>query len=89
MALTIVQTFLNLLAQYKRAVLSYMINFLLLIFMKKLKYAELHKTIAANSLHVLTQVLDRIPVHVIKDIPEMEKHAKVIRRDRHFVFSFS
>ena len=44
---------------------------------------ELHKTIAANLLHVLTQVLDPISVHVIKDSPGMEKHAKVTGRDRH------
>ena len=42
-----------------------------------------------NSLHVLTPVQDRIPVRVKRDIPEMEKHAKVIGRDKHitaFIF---
>ena len=38
---------------------------------------ELHKTTAANSQHVLTQDLDHILVHVMKDTLEMEKSVKV------------
>ena len=44
---------------------------------KKSKSVELHKMTAVNLLHVLTRDLEPTRVPVMKDIPEMEKLAKV------------
>ena len=53
----------------------FLINFSCLS--KESKYVELHKKIAVNLRHVLTQDLESIHVPVTKDILEMGKLVKV------------
>jgi hypothetical protein len=66
---------------WKKLALSPMILFCFLInfscLSKKTKYVELHKKIAVNLRHVLTQDLESIHVHVTTDILEMGKLVKV------------
>jgi hypothetical protein len=66
---------------WKKLALSPMILFCFLInfscLSKKSKYVELHKKIAVNLRHVLTQDLESIHVPVTKDILEMGKLVKV------------
>ena len=48
-------------------------------FFQKLEFAEHHKMIAVNLLHVLTQGLEPTRVLVMKDILEMGRRVKVPR----------